>query len=161
MTNGVPDTGLIEAFKPLKTGGGGDRPKPSCSNCPCSARNTPGGGNELVCTRFPPELTMVLRNTVAGMQQVPNVGFKPVHVDMVCWEHPEMQAKMKREVAAAEARSYGLIPAVRGRPSDGVALGTGTFIAGSEPQVPQRIGDPGVPVHAVGDGQRKPGDEST
>lgn len=102
MTNGVPDTGLIEAFKPLKTGGGGDRPKPSCSNCPCGLAE----GTGLLCTRYPPELTMTMRPDIRGqMYPVPQVGFKPVHKSMVCWEHPEMQARLRRAVAAIEDRA--------------------------------------------------------
>lgn len=142
MTNGVPDTGLIEAFKPLKTGGGGDRPKPSCSNCPCGLAE----GTGLLCTRYPPEFTMY---------PVPQVGFKPVHKNMVCWEHPEMQAKMKRAVAAIESREMN---SALGRFSQ---AGLPSLDIAAIDRERRRPGDPGVPVHAVGDDQRKPGDEST
>lgn len=151
MTTGVPDTGLIEAFKPLKTGGGGNRPKPTCANCPCGLAEGAG----LLCTRYPPELTMVIRQDMRGQPvQVPQVGFKPVHKTMVCWEHPAMQAKMKREVAAAEARFGGLTYASFPPSSDALAIQ-------ERVEARARVGDPGVPVHAVGDDHRKPGDDPT
>lgn len=103
MTNDVPDTGLVKAFLPLKPGG--SEPKPSCSNCPCGTKGAIGAEGKLVCTRFPPELTLLtVFQQIGPPKQVPNVSFKPVRPAMVCWEHPAMQVRMERAILAAHDR---------------------------------------------------------
>jgi hypothetical protein len=151
----VPDTGLVEAFRPLKTGGGGSQERPTCANCPCGSKDMVGSQGVLVCTRWPPEMNMTVKQTVGGLVNVPQVGFKPVHDKMVCWEHPVMQARMHRAVAAALARSGG--PAqVRGfggpvyDPLQPVQAAS--FAPGIEPQIPE----PAAVAEADG---RKPGDD--
>ena len=110
MTNDVPDTGLVKAFLPIKPGAFTPvDAKPSCSNCPCGTRDAHGGGGKLVCTRFPPELVMQVKVNSLGLPtQVPNVGFKPVQDDMVCWEHPVMQVRMEQAILAAHDRDRKL-----------------------------------------------------
>lgn len=144
MTNDVPDTGLVKAFLPLKPGG--TEPKPSCGNCPCGSRDAHGSGGQLVCTRFPPELVMHLKvHPVTGAPtQVPQVGFKPVNADMVCWEHPAMQVRMERAILAAAHRAAH--PPMR----------VGSWGSDVNP-ISERHPEPAAVAEADG---RKPGDET-
>lgn len=160
MTNDtVPDTGLIEALRPIKTGGAGSQERPACSNCPCGTKDSLGSGGVLVCTRYPPEMTMMVKQVMGSITQVPNVGFKPVHEKMVCWEHPVLQARMRRAVAAKEARMAA--------DDQRVVYPVGN-LTGKAQEHANRVLDQSfrqtceaeanVPVHAVGDDGSKPSD---
>lgn len=156
MTEPVPDTGMIEAFRPLKTGGGGSQDRPTCANCPCGSKDAHGSQGVLVCTRYPPEMQMTVKQTVAGLQQVPQVGFKPVHPSMVCWEHPVLQARMRRAVDIADQRAAmkpGRFVEVSERTRQAMEDGEGHHLLSVH-----AIGDPEPAAVQEADG-RKPGDE--
>ena len=131
---------LIDALRPLN----GGMPTPTCSTCPCMARD----GGQMMCTRNPPTLTITTRPAppprINTLVQVPVVSHVPVNPTLVCWEHPELQARLRRAVQAAEARMVQRV----------------VFKIGHARVPDYGIGDTESAAVAEADG-RKPGDDPT
>jgi hypothetical protein len=138
--NTITDTGLVKGLLPLKPE---SVREPACSTCPCFNAGVVG---KIVasCRRYPPQFAMTVQPAppphIGKMMHVPMVDYLPVNPDMVCWEHPVLQARMVRAVSVAQNRALMAAGA-----TSGVLQGAAT-----------NMRNPEVPVHAVGDAE--PGD---